>query len=407
MGGVKAQLDEGWSGSDAYICAACVTESALKDCLSEDMQSESPCSFCGGTPAAYFDTLLETFHEGLNHLYEDALNWVPYVSAEGGFVGAYTVDTWDLLEDFYDCFNDEVSELIISELRKCIDDRTWASRDDPDYGPEALLTAAWKSFCHDIKHDTRYVFWHGSRSQTTDDDPYGYGISPADALRRVCDLIDELGLFKTYEVGQSFFRSRTFSTDQDRPTTAKDLGTPPLKYSRQGNRMSPAGIPMFYASELPEVALNEVSVRTADDFAALAEFASTKQIKVVDLTRIPSMPSPFDPVGREQRWKVSFLEEFVESITKPIDKGQDQVEYVPTQVMTEYLLRIHWGRGGVQGLRYPSAAPGGGVSVVLDISSENCVEQTEADETKLQLTLRAHDLYRSNLSWKIDEGGAR
>lgn len=394
-------MDQGWSSSDATICKRCVTDSALRDCIAGDVEDGSACTFCNSVPAAPFDSLLNSFSEGLDFLYDDALNWVPYASAEGGFVGAPTVDTWGLMDDFYDCFHDEVSDRVIRELRNCIDERTWASRDDPDHGPEALLLAAWKNFCYAIKHDTRYVFWLGRGAEAPGEGYDFGGIPPADALNHVCDLIDELNLFETYDVDRSFFRSRTYSGGDRAPWSAKDLGTPPLEYSRQGNRMSPAGIPMFYASEDPDVALNEVSVRTADDFAAVAEFIPTRQLKVVDLTRIPAMPSPFDPVRREHRWKISFLKAFVDGITQPVEKGQDQVEYVPTQVMTEYLLRIRWGRGAIQGLRYRSAAPGGGVSVVLDVSSENCVEQEHSDASRLQLALVDRKVYESSLRWTL------
>jgi hypothetical protein len=410
MGGAKreweAQMERGWSYSQARICAACVADYALKEAVRvQETTDDGPCSSCERELSAPFDALLEAFAGGINFLYDDALNSVPYVSSEGGFVGATTWDTWDLLEDYYDCFEDEVSDKIIEELRECMEPRDWVARDDPDYGPEALLDEAWVQFCLAIKHDTRFVFWLESGPKDAEEQA-SRQIAPAAALRHVGDMIDELGLFKVYEEEHSFFRARTYPLDSEAPSSAKSLGTPLAHVSLQGNRMSPAGIPMVYAGESEDVALDEVSVRTENRAAAVGQFASTRRFSVVDLTDIPAVPSPFDQERRHQRWMISFLESFVEKISEPIQKGRDQVDYVPTQVMTEYLLRIHWGREKVHGIRYPSAAHNGGVCVVLDVSDTDCLEHVcQGKPERLQMQFLSRALYQADLKWNTTEDG--
>lgn len=396
-------MDRGWESSEARICSECITDDSLKEAVREQETAEyNPCFACGQERSAPFDTLTEAFVEGLNYLYDDALNSVPYVSSEGGFVGATTWDTWDLLEDFYDCFRDEVSDKVIEELRARLDPKDWVDRDDPDYGPQALLDRAWLQFCAKIKHDTRFVFWLESAPGGSDE-MAPWDIEPAAALHHVGNLIDELGLRKFYEEGHSFFRARTFAPESEAPSSAKSLGTPPVLSSVQGNRMSPAGIPMFYAGESEAVALDEVSVRTAHRLASLGEFSASRSFVVVDLTDIPALPSPFDRARRHQRWMISFLESFVERISEPIEKGRDQVDYVPTQVMTEYLLRIHWGRNEIHGIRYPSAARQGGQCVVLDVSGADCLAfEDQLDPEKLQMRLLSSGLYGAELTWAKD-----
>lgn len=393
-------MDRGWESSEARICSECITDDALKEAVREHETAEyNHCFACGQERSAPFDALTEAFVEGLNHLYDDALNSVPYVSSEGGFVGTRTWDTWDLLEDFYDCFSDEVSDKVIEELRARMDPKDWVHRDDPDYGPEALLDRAWSEFCAKIKHDTRFVFWLES-TPSKFEEMTPWDLEPAAALRYVGDLINELGLIKVYEEGHSFFRARTFTPESETPFSAKDLGTPPVRFSLQGNRMSPAGIPMFYAGESEAVALDEVSVRTEHRSASVGEFNASRSFSVVDLTNIPALPSPFDRKRRHQRWMISFLESFVEKISEPIQKGRDQVDYVPTQVMTEYLLRIHWGRKEIHGIRYPSAAHRGGQCLVLDVSDSDCLAlEDKADPEKLQMRLLSSSLYGADLRW--------
>lgn len=407
MGGAKREYEErierGWGRSDARVCAACIEDDSLREAVrAEETDTQGACTFCGGEASAPFDGLLEVFADGINFLYDDALNSVPYVSAEGGFVGARVWDTWDLLEDFHDCFESSVSDKIIGELRACTDMKHWVDRDDPDHGPQASLGAAWRKFCQSIKHDTRYVFWlqpDEHEEPTENGEPWE--VDPATVLERVGELIDEFRLFNEYEPGYVVFRGRTFSDVNRIPSTASALGTPPRAQSLQGNRMSVAGIPMFYGGESAEVVLDEVSVRTEDRLASVGRFTASKQFRVVDLTNLPSPPSPFDQKSRDQRWKVFFLHSFIREISRPIEKGRDQIDYVPTQVMTEYLLRIRWGRRGVQGIRYPSAAHENGVCVVLDVSSGDCLQRgADKNPNKLQLEFCDFELYQANLAWR-------
>lgn len=399
---MEQQQEQGWSPSDQRICSVCVTDYALKAAVAlQETTDVGPCMTCGKEPSAPFDALLEVFVDGIKFLYDDALNSVSYVSSEGGYVGAATWDTWDLLEDFHDCFEEDASPTIIDELRAQMELGDWVDRSDPDFDPEVLLDAAWVEFCRAIKHETRYVFWLEPKGgEGTKKEPAPWEIDPATALDHVGDIIDDFGLFKDYEQGHQFYRARTYPGDAEAPSTAKRLGTPSASLSLQGNRMSPAGIPMFYAGESLNLVLDEVSVRTENRNASVGTFIATEPFRVVDLTAIPSMPSPFDQGKRHLSWKVSFLRSFVNRISEPIAKGRDQVDYVPTQVMTEYLLRIRWGRDQIQGIRYPSAAHEDGASVVLNVDSMDCLESGEEKKPgRLQMELAAHELFAAKLTW--------
>lgn len=404
MGGAsrayEERLDRAWSGSDNRICAECLTDDALKVVVrAEEVTGEGSCLACDQEPSAPFDVLLEAFVDGVNFLFEDALNTVMYVSAEGGFVGGKTTDSWDLMEQFEDCFETENGHLILDEIRLCLDDKTWVDREDPDFGPEAMLEQAWKDFCMSIKYESRFVFWLAKKSKADLDHPQDE-FTPASALHHVGELIEELQLYKSYEKGEVFFRAQTFDKQEVPLSASKRLGTAPAKYALQGNRMSPAGIPMFYASESEAVALDEVGVRLDHNAASVGQFSATKELNVVDLTALPPMPSPFDKEKRDQRWMISFLKSFVSEISQPIELGRDQVDYVPTQVMTEYLLRIHEGHKRIDGIRFQSAAHPGGINVALDIANENFIEATVVgDQSTLQMQLLSHSVHHAKVTW--------
>jgi hypothetical protein len=59
---------------------------------------------------------------------------------------------------------------------------------------------------------------------------------------------------------------------------------------------------------------------------------------VVDLREVAPVPSLFDPQMRPLRAPITFLQSFVEDISTPSSPTDHQnLEYVPTQVITEYL----------------------------------------------------------------------
>jgi hypothetical protein len=118
--------------------------------------------------------------------------------------------------------------------------------------------------------------------------------------------------------------------------------------------MSPAGIPLFYASADAETAIAEIAGHGVEPFAVVGEFRNVRPVRVLDLTRRPSRPSPFDSSRRRESQMAAFLDLFVSSITHPvIPDGRQHVEYAPTQVLTEFL---RWApERKIDGLILPSA----------------------------------------------------
>ena len=105
----------------------------------------------------------------------------------------------------------------------------------------------------------------------------------------------------------------------------------------------------------------------------------TQDITVLNLTTLPPVPSIFD--GDEQnlyRAAIGFLHEFTDDLTKPIAKdGREHIEYVPPQVVTEYVryrLAQHVGRP-VHGILYRSARRPDGVGCVLFYAHEDIIDQ--------------------------------
>ena len=97
-------------------------------------------------------------------------------------------------------------------------------------------------------------------------------------------------------------------------------------------------------------------------------------------------PSIFAPNGAERpQW--TFLHYFARTLrAKP---ELPEIDYVPTQVVTEYFLKV-FGQGRFfDGLQYMSDVDGGDRCVVIDVANSGCVdlEQGWTDSSRLQLAL--------------------
>jgi HEPN/RES N-terminal domain 1 len=114
--------EQGWSFTDQHVCTNCVDDYALEAAIAAAEDDEATCSFCGSTPAAELNVLLEAFVRGLRTEYGDADDeGVYYDGREGGYQWA-TRDTWDLIGDFYDVL---VGDGLLDAIRDAMHDRAW------------------------------------------------------------------------------------------------------------------------------------------------------------------------------------------------------------------------------------------------------------------------------------------
>ena len=378
------QQEQGWDYSDQRVCTACVDDYALEAAIRDGATSGEPCDFCGGMPSAPLDDLLRVFVAGLFNEYEDAIEEVSWDSREGGYqtIGPQW-DTDDLIWDYADVL---VGEGLVESLQRQIHERIWVEKDFAWRRRDEVLTESWDQFCEAVKYKTRYVFWL-THQEDDDEARYTGEVPPGRILEEIGRLLGDLDLCDTLPAGYKLWRAQDHEeTTIDR--TAARLGTAPVKYATQANRMSPAGIPMFYGSDDPSTAVREVAAHAESDRVTYGQFETSRPSVVVDFTKLRPIPSMFDPEWGAVRRVFVFLHRFVEQLSQPVRTGQELIDYVPTQIITEYLLRVYEEGSLVMGLLYRSAITGG-VNAVLDVPNSCCVEQSEGwrDEDTLKLGL--------------------
>jgi hypothetical protein len=164
-------------------------------------------------------------------------------------------------------------------------------------------------------------------------------------------------------IGTVYIRAMPRLDPASPPFGPRRMGPPPHELARRPNRMSPAGIPMFYGAERAETALRETAQEPGH--FALGSFEVRKKLQLLDLRHPPPVPSLFDEASAADRPFARFMREFIADFQRPI-YGVPEVDYVPTQVVTEYFRSVVRHEGmPIDGILYASTRNAGATAVIL------------------------------------------
>ena len=229
--------------------------------------------------------------------------------------------------------------------------------------PHEILSSAWHLFSEAIKHETRFHFANTPRSGVASP----YEIDVADVLPAIAERLRPQ--MRALPVGTAVYRARVRRRGEKWQPTADQMGPPPKSRRRPCGRMNPAGIPYLYTAFDNITAWREVGIvgRTSKSVFT-ATFALTRPLWVMDLTALPPVPSLFDVANKEVREQALIVRAFVEAIGAPVTKdGQEHIDYVPSQVICEYLAQVFGPGDGrtLGGLIYPSSVQDGGKNLVV------------------------------------------
>lgn len=248
------------------------------------------------------------------------------------------------------------------------------------------LSDAWVKFSYMVMHESRYFVQSKPVSSW---DHAGSEIPGQEFLDVAEQTVRRLGLVKTFEPTDTpvFFRARVEDPNK-RLGNAEELGSPKHEYTRFSNRMSPAGIPMFYGGFDEATAVAEVvqSRKDKDATVTTAGWRITKPLHLLDLRKPKAITSFYDTSNDFVRNGQIFLLNFAKELSRPVPKdGYEHINYAPTQVLTEYFRRVfkygepeeeprwyEW-KTGLHGIIYKSAVHQGDC-IVLFAESTHCGE---------------------------------
>ncbi len=142
---------------------------------------------------------------------------------------------------------------------------------------------------------------------------------------------------------------------------------------------------MFYASAAPETAIKEIAAHGLYNYARIGTFKNQRPLKVLDLTSVPRRPSPFDMENRSKDGLLEFFRDFGRNVTQPvIPDGREHIDYVPTQVVTEF---FRWApEQELDGIKLKSAQDGED-TFVLFFSEEDVADEGRSQKTSPHIEL--------------------
>jgi RES domain/HEPN/RES N-terminal domain 1 len=366
----------GFDFLEGAVCGRCVRDPAIVGFVAENA-TQTRCDFCGrfaGEPiACEADLVLELVSRSIKAEYNLAENELLF--DEGDYQGSYH-DTADLLD--WELDQPLGGGEFAAAVRRVAREQYWCRRDYYFGDRDKHLLRSWQEFAETVKYESRYLFVWGTLDQDPDEESLSGEprLRGGALLRETGRLIGRLDLVRTMGRGAELVRVRHFAGEAC--CTAKKLGSPPREKAAS-NRMSPAGIPMFYAAFDEATAVAETQRGDVGGQTVVATFATSRDCRILDLADLPNVPSLFDDARREDRWSLGFLHAFRDRIIVPVvPDDRVHIDYVPTQIVSEYLRLWFAPDGGdIDGVIFPSSRRAGGRCAAMFVDGENCREQDE------------------------------
>ncbi len=356
-----------------YVCSKHFGDKYLKAFIRRTGTREF-CDVCQQTKTCVdIPTLATRIEENLRREYEDP--WATGFSRDdesGELIGGTIYDKYELVEREALIEPYEVVEAVCKE----IDNADWANLDwllsESEY-----MEYGWQEFREVVKHRMRFVFFSEKNHSLISNNDYNR-LHPQDVLQTVGSLLQSQSITITHEPGMlRLYRARQHSPS-DIVNTAAALGAPPVQYA-QANRMSPAGIAMFYGAFDVATCLAEITdYDKKTSSVSYGLFTNQVSLRLIDFSLPLTSPSIFNPDYSEKAKRLRegaiFLNNFIRDLQQPIEKKDPHIEYVPTQVVCEYLRFMYEG-GQIDGLAYDSVKNPGGKCIVLFIDNSESVDE--------------------------------
>lgn len=356
---------------DKKVCLNHFEEKPIKNFIRRNAD-RGYCDYCNKNKSVVaLEDLMVFIMEAVQAFYTDPANFMSYNTQEGGYLG----NVYDSSEILQDHFKLEINkEMLFNDIFDSLDySKGWANEMEYYDSSTEILLYSWKYFKQIVKNRSRYFF-----GLVKDLNSEHYLINSNDMLKEIGDSIKKFKLINVLPTGTFLYRCRQHKHGDLTVTTAKGMTSPPDENAVNANRMSPAGISMFYGAFEIETSLAEtLDYENTDlEFCTTAGFVSNTELNIIDLSSLPDLPSPFDQKKLKEYYRISFIRDFVKDLMAPINRdGRVHIDYVPTQVVTEY-FRFPFsdklkGHKRIDGIVYPSSKNGKKACVLFFDNTES------------------------------------
>ncbi len=371
--------------ADSRLCHRCVGEKTLKSTIKK-IGTMADCSFCRKrVKTISLDQAAEIFDKVFDQNFvrtEDEPTGMEYtMSKESDYQWERSgEDIVELLQEV-----GHIEPEVAESIRQLLEDKHFdfdeaAMGEEGDFAPDSRYTdrkvesdefhSEWRSFEESLKTKSRYfskratltllTLFNGiHRSTTAGNRPVILTAGPETSIT-------------------SLFRARVFQDEEklvralERPD--QEIG-PPRPAAAVAGRMNARGISSFYGATDREVALSEVRPFVGSRVVT-AKFDLLRPISLLDLealSEVSASGSLFDDNHRYQMAKANFLQSLSQKMTAPVLPDAEIFEYLPTQVIAEYLASQV--KPELDGILYPSAQTRKGKNNVVLFHESSLVEK--------------------------------
>lgn len=357
--GRMEQEERGWQDPGKWVCQHCVGEDSYLRHLVRVNLATKACSYCCSPKrkAAPLSVLMDALLRGLKYSYNDEANAGCSYSIE---CPINYMSTDDVLRQVLDSQNLEWANALVADVANAFTNRGWVDAPDGEWMgsyPHEHLHRSWTSFADAVKHRSRFHFQAGSRVHRHGGDL----ISVHEMLPFLGQLVRQHRMVCTLPTATVLHRVRLGKHMYG----ASELGAPPKENASAG-RMNPAGVPYLYLAFEEKTALAETRVIQGQE-VTISQWSPSRDLHVINLNCNLKRSSVFSKRRREYEI-AQFLYEFTDEISKSVaHDGSEHIEYVPTQVVSEYFAQafMRSKHNRIDGLIYPSAVEQGGSNLVI------------------------------------------
>lgn len=355
---------------DQYCCEKCFSDLEIISFIKVDGQLGT-CSHCRSHQVQIRNLedvgrfIREGFHRAYEHVSDgtgamwDSEDKV-HIGAQGGAAGESLFDIlYENLHIFSDLHTREsaanLTEQLMDESGLSDSDKKDGETDDLEeihsdqfvirddlYGVESTSEhTAWETFKHTTKYYNRF-FDMGDKQSSRE--------MLLNSLEEMFKLMES-----SIDEGLMLYRARKFELKEGQHLADlnhyREIAPAPAKYAVT-NRMSPAGISYTYIATETATCLAEIRAESGQN-VLIGSLLPRRKLRIVNLSATPQIPdvSIFSKNYRHDwNWIRDFIREFRSEISKPISDGEKDMEYVGTQVLSEYIRKL-----GYDGIQFESS----------------------------------------------------
>lgn len=317
---------------EKYICHQCIDEPYIKEFISKKCDAKNKCSYCKKKlKSTSIENIADMFDVMINNYYDDAgwdYNGEPNGTEIKDLIQIHASVDHEIADDIFESLCEQFNSYEYDADQKYLPDCSYL----PVNRRRGSFDRKWEEITNSLLTEARFF---NSEAKVFLDELF------ADIHNQPTDNSDSV--IKRYDTETILYRARVFNTIQEVEEALsqpeRKLGPPPSKDAKSG-RMNAQGVPVFYGSTSPLIAMAEVRP-AVKSHVIMAQFKPLRELRILDLSALKSLVhiegSKFDPENILKLEKTLFLKTLAYKLTIPVLDEVKGQEYLITQAVAEYL----------------------------------------------------------------------